>query len=266
MTKRMGPSKIIVQKKGITVLKRQTFLKNFGYHFERRRLGPRGNQVYYFMGCRIEPYEKNDEQGEVEVPDHGTLIEMFYGVKGSNQVGYASNDKNPLKNTGFESNSNGIQLASNTNRVRNERENENIEYNNNKKYIAHKLDTGEDDRNPPENQGLVDNKSVSNLNEPPLPPKQPELNQNLNPKPDMAEEFNKILNEIKSRNIKINESLSEIDYDENRFLVYTLVPYRPDVAMRELGFRYVNMSKDGVLYERPFNTQALQGGGGNGKN
>ena len=109
-------------KNGITVLKRQTFLKNFGYHFERRRLGPRGNQVYYFMGCRIEPYEKNDEQGEVEVLDHGTLIEMFYGVKGSNQVGYASNDKNSLKNTGFESNSNGIQLASYTNRVRNERE------------------------------------------------------------------------------------------------------------------------------------------------
>ena len=76
----------------------------------------------------------------------------------------------------------------------------------------------------------------------------------------MAEEFNKILNEIKSRNIKINESLSEIDYDEKRFLVYTLVPYRPDVAMRELGFSYVNMSKDGVLYERPFNIQALQGG------
>ena len=82
----------------------------------------------------------------------------------------------------------------------------------------------------------------------------------------MAEEFNKILNEIKSKNIKINESLSEIDYDKKRFLVYTLVPYRPDVAMRELGFRYVNMSKDGVLYERPFNTQSLQGGDGNGKN
>jgi len=96
--------------------------------------------------------------------------------------------------------------------------------------------------------------------EPPLPPKQPEPKQNLNPKPDMAEEFNKILNEIKSRNIIINERLSEIDYDEKRFLVYTLVPYRPDVAMRELGFSYVNMSKDGVLYERPFNIQALQGG------
>ena len=246
-------------RKGITVLKRQTFLKNFGYHFAKRRLGPRGDQVYYFMGCKIEPYEKNDEQGEAEVPDHGTLIEMFHGVKGSNQVGYASNEKNPMKNTGFESNSNGIQLASSTNRVRNERENENIEYNN-KKDIAYKLDTGEDDRKPSENQGLGYNKPVSNLYEPPLPSKQPEPKQNLNPKPDMAEEFNKILNEIKSRNIKINESLSEIDYNEKRFLVYTLVPYRPDVAMRELGFSYVNMSKDGVLYERPFNIQALQGG------
>jgi len=44
------------------------------------------------------------------------------------------------------------------------KENENIEYNNNKKYTTHKLDTGKDDRKPPENQGLGDNKPVSNLN------------------------------------------------------------------------------------------------------
>jgi len=185
-------------KKGITVLKRQTFLKNFGYHFERRRLGPRGNQVYYFMGCRIEPYEKNDEQGEVEVPDHGTLIEMFRGVKGSNQVGYASNDKNPLKNTGFENNSNGIQLASNTNRVRNERENENIEYNNNKKYIAHKLDTGENSQKLPENKAPEDNKPVSNLNndnEPPLSDQESEPKQT----PDLDQKAIESFNALKDK-------------------------------------------------------------------
>jgi len=245
-------------RKGITVLKRQTFLKNFGYHFERRRLGPRGNQTYYFMGCKIEPYEKNDEQEEVEIPDYKTLIELFPELKGSNQVGYASNDKNPLKNTGSENNSNGIQLASSTNRVRNERENENIEYNN-KKDIAHKLDTGEDDRKLPENQGLGDNKPVSNLNKDNEPPAQKsEPKQDFNS--EMTEQFNEILNEIKSRGVTINEPLSGIDLEGKRFLVYTLVPYRPDDAMRELGFSFVNQSKDGVLYEKPFNIQALQGG------
>jgi len=164
-------------RKGITVLKRQTFLKNFGYHFGRRKLGARGNQTYYFMGCRIEPYEKNDEQEEVEIPDQKILIEMFPELKGSIQVGYALNDKNSLKNSGSENNSNGIRLASSTNRVRNERENENKEYNNNKKDIAHKLDTGRNNQKPPENKVPEDNKPVSNLNEPPFPVQKPEPKQ-----------------------------------------------------------------------------------------
>jgi len=157
-------------KKGITVLKRQTFLKNFGYHFERRRLGSRGNQVYYFMGCRIEPYEKNNEQEEAEILDQKTLIEIFPELKGSIQVGYALNDKNSLKNSGSENNSNGIQHASSINRVRNERENENKEYDNNKKDKAHKLDTEGNGRKPPENQAPEGDKPVSNLNEDNEPP------------------------------------------------------------------------------------------------
>jgi len=115
------------------------------------------------MGCRIEPYEKNNEQEEVEIPDQKILIEMFPELKGSIQVGYALNDKNSLKNSSSESNSNGIQLASSTNRVRNERENENKEYNN-KKDIAHKSDTRENNQKPPENKAPEDNKPVSNLN------------------------------------------------------------------------------------------------------
>jgi len=161
-------------RKGITVLKRQTFLKNFGYHFGRRKLGPRGNQTYYFMGCKIEPYEKNDEQREVEIPDQKTLIEMFPELKGSIQVRYALNNKNSLKNSASEDNSNGIRHASSINRVRNERENENKEYNNNKKDIAHKLDTGGNNQKPPENKVPEDNKPVSNLNEPPLPAQEPD--------------------------------------------------------------------------------------------
>jgi len=150
-------------RKGITVLKRQTFLKNFGYHFERRRLGPRGNQTYYFTGCKIEPYEKDGEQEETEILDQKTLIEIFPELKGSIQVGYALNDKNPLKNSGSQNNSNGIQLASSINRVRNKKENENKEYNN-KKDTAHKFDTGENNQKPSENKAPEDNKPVSNLN------------------------------------------------------------------------------------------------------
>ena len=82
----------------------------------------------------------------------------------------------------------------------------------------------------------------------------------LNKNPEITEQFNKILNEIKSKNITINEPLSKIDFEGERFLVRALEPHRPDDAMRELGFSFVNQSKDGALYEKPFNIQALQGG------
>ena len=72
------------------------------------------------------------------------------------------------------------------------------------------------------------------------------------------EQFNKILNEIKSSGITVNESLSGIDWQSKRFLVYTLNPYRPDDIMKKLGFDYVNLSRNGVLYERTFNTQAQE--------
>jgi len=99
---------------------------------------------------------------------------------------------------------------------------------------------------------------LSGQSENPLPSQEPEPKQDFNP--EMTEQFNKILNEIKSKDITINESLSKIDLEGERFLVYTLVPYRPHDAMRELGFSFVNQSKDGVLYEKPFNIHALQGG------
>jgi len=93
-----------------------------------------------------------------------------------------------------------------------------------------------------------------------IPSQQPEPKQDLKPEPEMTEQFNKILNEIKSKNITVNEPLSEIDLEKKRFLVRTLEPYRPDDAMMELGFSFINQSKDGVLYEKPFNVQTLQGG------
>gem|GEM_PF-5743989 len=65
----------------------------------------------------------------------------------------------------------------------------------------------------------------------------------------------KLVSEIKLSGITVNESLSGINWQSKRFLVYTLNPYRPDNIMKKLGFDYVNLSRNGVLYERTFNTQ-----------
>jgi len=65
---------------------------------------------------------------------------------------------------------------------------------------------------------------------------------------------------LRSKGISINEQKPMIDEATGRFLIYVLEPYRPDDIMKELGFSFVNQSKDGVLYEKPFNIQALQGG------
>ena len=63
--------------------------------------------------------------------------------------------------------------------------------------------------------------------------------------------FNEMIEKLKSKDITVNEEASKIDGENNRFLVYVLVPFRPDDKMKEFGFRFVNQSKDGVLYERP---------------
>ena len=63
--------------------------------------------------------------------------------------------------------------------------------------------------------------------------------------------FNEMIEKLKSREITVNEEASKIDGENNRFLVYVLLPFRPDNKMKEFGFKFVNQSKDGVLYERP---------------
>ncbi len=63
--------------------------------------------------------------------------------------------------------------------------------------------------------------------------------------------FNEMIEKLKSREITVNEEASKVDGENNRFLVYVLLPFRPDDKMKEFGFRFVNQSKDGVLYERP---------------
>ena len=253
---------IYCENKGIPTLRRQTFLKNFGFHYDRRRLGPRGDRAYYFIGCKIEPLERKETRGDIKRSYQSVLNELVSKDKGSLQVGHGGNEQNPLKNTGSDTDSSGVQHGlpypsrkegnNNDNNIDKE---DNNKYN--KKVSALKLDTVGNDQKPSENKVPRDSKPVSNSNEPPLPDQQPEPKQDFNP--EMTEQFNKILNEIKSSGITVNESLSGIDWQSKRFLVYTLNPYRPDDIMKKLGFDYVNLSRNGLLYERTFNTQVQEG-------
>ena len=43
---------------GVTLLKRQVFVKKFGDVYTKKRLGPKGKQEYFFMGCTLSEEEK----------------------------------------------------------------------------------------------------------------------------------------------------------------------------------------------------------------
>ena len=70
--------------------------------------------------------------------------------------------------------------------------------------------------------------------------------------------FNEVIQEVRSKDITINQEASNIDRKNNRFLIYVLTPFRPDDRMKDCGFSFVNQSKDGVLYEKPISTEVLQ--------
>jgi len=236
------------ENKGIPTLRRQTFLKNFGFHYDRKRLGPRGNRTYYFVGCKIEPLEKKETKKVTKELYQSVLNELLSKNRVASQVGQGVNEQNPLKNAGSDNDSSGVQhgLPYPSRKEGNNNDNNiNSKDNNtyNKRVSALKLDTDVYSQNSRENKGLEDNKPVSNLNE----------------SLDSQGIFDKLMSEIKSRGITVNESSSGIDWQSKRFLIRTLSPYRPDDIMKEFGFSYVNLSKNGVLYERTFNTQVQEG-------
>jgi phage/plasmid-associated DNA primase len=54
--------------KGIPPLKPQVFKRGFGKHYEKRRLGPRGAQDYFYMNCRIFDIEdRPNVQSQIQV-------------------------------------------------------------------------------------------------------------------------------------------------------------------------------------------------------
>ncbi|MEM0134549.1 MAG: phage/plasmid primase, P4 family, partial [Thermoplasmatales archaeon] len=61
-------------------------------------------------------------------------------------------------------------------------------------------------------------------------------------------DFNTTIEYLKSKGLTLNESASKVE--GSREFIYVLHPYRPDELMKEAGFSFLNLSKEGVLYER----------------
>jgi len=83
------------ENKGIPTLSRQTFLKNFGFHYDRRRLGPRGNRIYYFIGCKIEPLEKKETKKDTKRLYQSVLDELLSKDRGHYKLDTGQMNKNP---------------------------------------------------------------------------------------------------------------------------------------------------------------------------
>ncbi|MEM0136378.1 MAG: hypothetical protein QXU18_14325 [Thermoplasmatales archaeon] len=60
--------------------------------------------------------------------------------------------------------------------------------------------------------------------------------------------FQSTVEYLKSKGLTLNESASKVE--SSRELICVLHPYRPDDIMKEAGFSFLNLSKEGCLYER----------------
>ena len=75
---------------GIIPLKRQTFMSRFREFYKKKRLGPRGKQDYYFLGCSISDARKEDllsswiheeSPGTTGIPDSGKQYRRIQHVR-----------------------------------------------------------------------------------------------------------------------------------------------------------------------------------------
>ena len=130
--------------KGIPTISRQTFVKKFGHVYPKKRIGPRGKQVYYFVNCNL-----FTEDLEVD-------------PKNTDQVGYGISSRETLKISIPEEGVYGIQHASHDpSHVR--EENDDHDHAHDIKVKGHKLDTGSNSPGSRENKAPAETKSVSNL-------------------------------------------------------------------------------------------------------
>ncbi|MEM3193109.1 MAG: hypothetical protein QW292_13700 [Candidatus Parvarchaeota archaeon] len=60
--------------------------------------------------------------------------------------------------------------------------------------------------------------------------------------------FQSTIEYLKSKGLTLNENASKVE--GSREFICVLHPYRPDDIMKEAGFSFLNLSKDGCLYER----------------
>ncbi len=107
--------------KGIPIIARQTFVKRFGFTYPKKRLGPRGNRYYAFMGCIL-------VEEDVDL-----------NMENKNKVGHGADSPETMKINASRERYRRVQHASSYLHVRREEKNNNS---NNKKYTLTKLDTG----------------------------------------------------------------------------------------------------------------------------
>ena len=128
--------------KGIPTISRKTFVKKFGHVYPKKRIGPRGKQVYYFVNCNL------------------LTEDLEVNPKTTNQVGYGIGSQKTLKINGSDGSITGIQHAShNPSHTREE----NDDHDHDIKVKGQKLDTGFNISGSPENKAPAETKSVSNL-------------------------------------------------------------------------------------------------------
>ncbi|MEM0135159.1 MAG: DUF5906 domain-containing protein, partial [Thermoplasmatales archaeon] len=93
-----------------------------------------------------------------------------------------------------------------------------------------------------------DNKSKSGNSSSELP-KLPTSNPHtLSHEEEINSDFNTTIEYLKSKGLTLNESVPKVE--GSREFICVLHPYRPDDVMKEVGFSFLNLSKDGCLYER----------------
>ena len=128
--------------KGIPIIARQTFVKRFGFTYPKKRLGPRGNRYYAFMGC-------------VFIDD-----DLDITIENKNKVGHETDSPETMKINASRERYRRVQHASSYLHVRREEKNNNS---NNKKNTLTKLDTGNFISKNRGNQALGNTDTVSNL-------------------------------------------------------------------------------------------------------